>query len=871
VPRILGASAVTLVGGAVMTAGQTVQAATHTVTNTDADGPGSLFQALLDAKDNDGPDTITFDQGVIGTITLTVPYINFDSPYLPVINDDLTITGPGSGVLTIDADNYICDVFSTYRYADGAYLNYDANVVISGLTIANAFCDAIDIEEETDGGSSLTASDLVITSSEGSAIEFTGSSLSLTNVTLTGSDAYGVYATMVGSASTVTITDSTITYNGYDGVDLNGPESGGSATITDSTISNNENNGVDSDYVGAVSVTGSTFSDNDSDGLDVDEATSVAVSTVTATGNGQSAAKLTNVRKATVSSLTATGNGFSPDYYSGLDARYIETLTITDSTFTGNYENGIDLYSVAAATVTNTTANDNRYNGLEFDSNETWSTSISITNSTFSGNYYSGIDGDDVDDLTLTNVTANDNGNYGVYVEQISSVTVTDSTVTGNGDDGLKLDDVYVSVVITDVAATGNDEAGVELEDIRSGSVTVTRLTANDNGEDGLYLDETHDPDIGTTIVDSTFDGNAYGVRVWLASADVDRVTISNSTSDGIIGLGASITVTNSTVTSSGGDGIRLEGQARYVSFDGVEQRPTFDYVGSDVTVEHSTITGNTGAGVSATEGGTVYLDNPYEFQTAQDITIENSIVSGNGDVDVDNASENNVSPDQGTTSVTWSLVDEGSTHTGTGNVEADDPKLGDLADNGGDTLTMLPADDSPAISAGNPAITGTPATDQRGVNRIVNRLEIGAVEVDVDQGTITVLPPSGAGEATGITVPVTRSGAAEGPTSITLRSCDGVTRTLSWADGEAGTKTATFPFTDNATDDPDRTCTIEIVSRTGADAGIVASWPVTVTDLEDSPAELPATGSSGALAWMAAAVLGIGTAMSRTARRRTN
>lgn len=848
-PRILGASAVTLVGGTVMTAGQPAQAASFTVTNTNANGPGSLYAALLDAKNNPGADTITFDPSVTGTILLNQAYTGY---YLPVINGDLTITGPGSSALTLDADDYICDVFSTYReYAK----SYDANVTISGLTITNAYCDAIDITEDSSGGSSLTLNDVVIKYSDDNAVE----------------------ADLGGSVS---ITNSTFTHNDS-GIDLYGAQS---VTIDNVTSSNNSRDGFefdsDADWSDTVSITNSTFNDNGYSGIDGDDVDNLIVTNVTASDNKDYGLYVEGIGSVTVTGSTFDDNGYEGDG-DGIKFSFATSATITSTQANSNYDDGIDLYAIDLVSLTNVTANTNYDNGLEFDSDEVWSSSISITDSTFNDNDDEGIDGDDVVVLSLTNVTANDNDDNGVQVQGIDSVTVTDSTFTGNYDDGLDLDGVYVSVAVTDVTASGNRDAGVQVEDIRGGSVTVTRLTANDNAY-GLYIDYAADPSIETTIVDSTFDGNTNGVRVWLASADLERVTISNSTYDGIIGLGASITVVNSTVTSSGGAGIRLEGESRYT---GSEQSPPydpiFDYVGSDVTVSHSTITGNTGSGIAASDTFTQYVwfyngpgdygVNTYDIDLAQDITVDNSIVSGNGDVDIYNASENNAGDDQGTTTVTWSLVDEGSAHTGTGNVEADDPKLGALADNGGETLTMLPADDSPAMSAGNPSITGAPATDQRGVNRVVNRLEIGAVEVDADQGTITVLPPSGAGESTGITVPVTRSGAAEGPTSITLRSCDGVTRTLTWADGETGTKTATFPIPDNTTDDPDRTCTIEIVNRTGADPGTVASWSITVTDPEDSPAELPATGSSGALAWIAAALTGIGATMTRTTRRRTN
>ncbi|MCP4543075.1 MAG: hypothetical protein GY832_38665, partial [Chloroflexi bacterium] len=68
---------------------------TYTVTNTDAAGPGSLRQAILDTNGNAGHDTINF--GIRGAIVLTGA--------LPAIGDNLTITGPGVEQLSISGAN----------------------------------------------------------------------------------------------------------------------------------------------------------------------------------------------------------------------------------------------------------------------------------------------------------------------------------------------------------------------------------------------------------------------------------------------------------------------------------------------------------------------------------------------------------------------------------------------------------------------------------------------------------------------------------------------------------------------------------------------------------------------------------------------
>ena len=84
-----------------------------TVVNLNDSGPGSLRQVIQDAGVGE---TITFSQGLSGTIVLT-------SGQLP-INQNLTIQGPGAKSLTIAADS--TRIFS---------IESPVNVSISGLTL----------------------------------------------------------------------------------------------------------------------------------------------------------------------------------------------------------------------------------------------------------------------------------------------------------------------------------------------------------------------------------------------------------------------------------------------------------------------------------------------------------------------------------------------------------------------------------------------------------------------------------------------------------------------------------------------------------------------------------------------------------------
>ena len=117
-----------------------VHGATITVTNTNDSGPGSLRQALTIANDGD---TITF--AVTGTIVLTSDGL--------VIDNDLTISGPGANRLSINGNQagYGC-VFG---------IAHDNTVTISGLTVTNGNCGIYSDH------ASLTVTNCVVTANNG--------------------------------------------------------------------------------------------------------------------------------------------------------------------------------------------------------------------------------------------------------------------------------------------------------------------------------------------------------------------------------------------------------------------------------------------------------------------------------------------------------------------------------------------------------------------------------------------------------------------------------------------------------------------------------------------------------------------------------
>ena len=240
-----------------------------------------------------------------------------------------------------------------------------------------------------------------------------------------------------------------------------------------------------------------------------------------------------------------------------------------------------------------------------------------------------------------------------------------------------------------------------------SETLTISGLTIT-NGVTGIH-------NFGTmTVTDSAVSGNIGGSGIFLQSYEtltLTNSTVSGNTSNsygGGIGIDdANVIVTDSTIADNsapaGGGGI-------------------FAYEGS-TTVIDSTVSGNTSSGPWQYPGFASQLVNDYATTVSVGATILAGSTSGNCD---------------GVTDLGYNIADDASCgFTATGSVNSSatlDASLGALGNNGGPTLTILPAAGSPAVGV---IPTGTtlnsvsvcPRTDQRGVVS-VGDCTIGAVEV---------------------------------------------------------------------------------------------------------------------------------------------
>jgi len=209
------------------------------VNNLDS-GAGSLRQAVIDACPGS---TITFDSAVTGLI--------YQSGQI-VIDKNLTIEGPGAGVLTIRS---VGGFVSTNRIFS---VNQYATVTISGLSMTGARSAGI-----MNWGGNLTVTNSSVSGNPGGGIfTFTNSTTTISNSTVSGN-----YSVGISNSGTMTIANSTVSNNFSEGDGGAGIANRGTLIVTSSTISGNygseatvEGGGLYNN--GTATVTNSTVSNN---------------------------------------------------------------------------------------------------------------------------------------------------------------------------------------------------------------------------------------------------------------------------------------------------------------------------------------------------------------------------------------------------------------------------------------------------------------------------------------------------------------------------------------------------------------------------------------------------------------------------------
>ena len=378
-----------------------------------------------------------------------------------------------------------------------------------------------------------------------------------------------------------------------------------------------------------------------------------------------------------------------------------------------------------------------------------------------------------------------------------------------------------------------NIENGSALIDVTISGLTITGGSAIqgagilDNGEN-LTLDS-----VVLTSSSATSDGGGLWVGGPATSLILRDSTVSGNTADrdggGIYVEGMDGTLLIEQTTISGNLAGRNGGGIYFAS-------PS-----AEVTIEHSTIAGN----FTALEGGGIYA-------SGISITLDQTIVGDNM-----STTDNDLANDSdGSFDARYSLIEFPGTanlNDNGGNVLNQDPQLGPLQNNGGPTPTHLPALTSPAVNAGDPAFAPPPATDQRGLPRVLSgRIDIGSVElgagtVQFSEPTYTVFE-----HVVTATITVTRTGGSAGAVSVNYQTSNGTAiqpgdylpaaGTLNWAAGDTAPKTFQVTIVDDAAVESSETVILTLSAPQGATLGSPSTAELTILD-DDQPGTSPTPG----------------------------
>lgn len=296
-------------------------------------------------------------------------------------------------------------------------------------------------------------------------------------------------------------------------------------------------------------------------------------------------------------------------------------------------------------------------------------------------------------------------GNVGFFGRGVGTLRIADSALTGGTAVGIGTSFggnlcVFEGRLLLERSVLSGGNAytggGLHLDSLTGDSTILSSTLAGNQGfqlAGGISFDS---PGVTLTIESSTISGNIAG-RPGFEQAGFGGGVYANQ---------GSLRIVNSTIS-----GNQATGYGGGISFSGI---------GSDsLLLRLSTVSNNT----AGRRGGGLAIGN-----LSAAIQLDHAIAANGAPQDLSAI----FSGPPATFTANYSLIEApgDSILVGANNLVGVDPLLGPLAGNGGPTLTHRPLAGSPVIDAGNPAIPGPPATDQRGFARIFGAaVDLGSVE----------------------------------------------------------------------------------------------------------------------------------------------
>ena len=310
--------------------------------------------------------------------------------------------------------------------------------------------------------------------------------------------------------------------------------------------------------------------------------------------------------------------------------------------------------------------------------------------------------------LTMTNTTIannSDSASMGGLATSATTTIISDSVITGNTSTGSVGGAYILGFPLTSYAAAGTV------------AITTTRISNNTGSEIGGAFIFSGSPSAG-----SDEDANVF-----------DRLTITDNISTNVSGTSTAVgglvvsmngkaTIANSTISNNSGVGLNLLGGSIAPGSVPASLSSSAIPAPQELTLSHSTVSGNSRQGIST--GIDLYAaSTPSSVAPGFDgmVILDHALVAGNGIEDVALPA-----------TAVFSLIQKpnASLIIGTGTLTGVDPDLKPL-ESISPTVSVVPITiGSAAWNAGNPDFVPPPATDQRGMPRVVDIIDIGAYEI---------------------------------------------------------------------------------------------------------------------------------------------
>ncbi len=423
----------------------------------------------------------------------------------------------------------------------------------------------------------------------------------------------------------------------------------------------------------------------------------------------------------TMQNMTVTGGKAGPAKIEGGGILSYGTLSITNSTITDNSANSVGsgggISSHGPLTIQDSVIHDNSSDasggGIYHHAP---SATLTISRSTISGNssFFGG----------------------GIQIAA-GSATISHSTVSSNTatfDAGGGIQNGGETLTITNSTISGNRSGTTGGGIYNSGTATIMSSTFSDNDATnsggGVFNQSGKSLSLSNSIISNNTAEHGGGIANY-GSLNVVATTINenSATEDGggLINLGSSLSITNSSIYSNTavvfGGGVASNGPLTITQstiYQNTANSGGGMYTGDSASLTNSTFSENT----ASVSGGAIYMTGT--------LTIDSGTFSGNS------AQSGGAFFGTGTINLQNTLIDAGDTGTncfstvtitsnghnldsdgscnlnGSGDISNQDPLLGPLQDNGGDTFTHALLENSPAVNAGDTAL----AQDQRGISR---------------------------------------------------------------------------------------------------------------------------------------------------------